>query len=248
MLGSLLSAFEVLAQTRISWGLTSADLPRAAMFAGATALVVWLVLRFLSDFATVERWTLPQVARFTLFPPLVVGYGNLGLFHASRGRFGFASVYFALAAVWLVAPWSLPRLGSRAWLVRWSPVGIALVVAACTWFPARPQGSRDATVRPPAAAAPDIVLIVLDTVRADRLKLYGHERDTMPELESWAENAFVATRAVSPAGWTSPAHASIFSGRPVSLHGVHYGERAFVTRPFDEVRWLPEELAALGRF
>jgi len=246
MLGALLSALEVLAQARISWGLAGSQLLRAALFAAAAGLVVWFGLRFLSGLATVGRWTLSEIVRFTLFPPLVVGYADLGLFHASRGRFVFALVFFAIAALWLGAARILPRLRGRAGFVRWLPIALACLAAVWSWIPPQPERSRDTIDRVSGGTGPDIVLIVLDTVRADRLKAYGHERDTMPQLERWAETAFVAARAVSPAGWTSPAHASILSGLPVSLHGVHYGERAFVTSPLDGIRWLPEELGALG--
>ena len=43
-----------------------------------------------------------------------------------------------------------------------------------------------------------IVLIVLDTVRADHLDLYGYERETMPRLTEWSNRALVANRAVAP--------------------------------------------------
>jgi arylsulfatase A-like enzyme len=69
----------------------------------------------------------------------------------------------------------------------------------------------------------------------------------MPELERWTEKALVARRAVSPAGWTAPAHASIFSGRTVSQHGIHYGAGSiFRTRAFEGIRWLPERLTERG--
>lgn len=56
----------------------------------------------------------------------------------------------------------------------------------------------------------NLVLISLDTLRADRLGLYGHERDTSPRLDRWAEDAIVFTRALSPSNETIAAHHSIF--------------------------------------
>ena len=65
---------------------------------------------------------------------------------------------------------------------------------------------------------PNILLIVLDTLRRDRLSLYGHHRETSPELDTFASNATVFERAVSTAQWTVPAHASLFTGLYASTH------------------------------
>ena len=65
---------------------------------------------------------------------------------------------------------------------------------------------------------PNILLIVLDTLRRDRLSGYGHTRETSPELDAFAARATVFDRAVSPAQWTIPAHASLFTGVYPSTH------------------------------
>ena len=72
------------------------------------------------------------------------------------------------------------------------------------------------------AGDPQNVLILLwDTVRADRMSVYGHDRPTTPYLEQLAEESLVFERAVSPAIWTVPSHASLFTGLPASTHGCH---------------------------
>jgi arylsulfatase A-like enzyme len=58
-----------------------------------------------------------------------------------------------------------------------------------------------------------VLLIVLDTARADRCSLYGHWRDTTPYLQRLAREAIVFDDAWSPAPWTVPAHGSLFTGR-----------------------------------
>ncbi len=67
---------------------------------------------------------------------------------------------------------------------------------------------------------PDILFIVLDTQRRDRLSLYGGPRETSPALDDFARNATVFERAVAPAQWTMPSHASMFTGLHVGTHGV----------------------------
>ncbi|MEM1179012.1 MAG: sulfatase [Acidobacteriota bacterium] len=76
---------------------------------------------------------------------------------------------------------------------------------------------------PVASPQPDVVVIVADTLRADRLSLYGHSRPTSPNLSAWAKrHAAVFESAVSSAGWTLPAHMSLFSGVDAPRHGVNW--------------------------
>jgi uncharacterized sulfatase len=65
---------------------------------------------------------------------------------------------------------------------------------------------------------PDILLIVLDTLRADRLANYGYHRNTAPHLNAFTEKSVSFKRAISPAQWTVPAHASIFTGEYPTTH------------------------------
>ena len=65
----------------------------------------------------------------------------------------------------------------------------------------------------PRPNAPNIILIVLDTVRAESLSLYSHPRPTTPNLERLAKTSIVFDRAFSTSPWTLPSHASMFTGR-----------------------------------
>ncbi|MFP3868036.1 MAG: sulfatase [Desulfobacteraceae bacterium] len=63
-----------------------------------------------------------------------------------------------------------------------------------------------------ASKTPNIVLIVLDTVGAKHLSLYGYQRPTSPYLEQIAEASTLYTRCFAPGCWTLPTHASMFTG------------------------------------
>lgn len=65
---------------------------------------------------------------------------------------------------------------------------------------------------------PNIVLIVLDTHRYDRLSLYGYHRNTSPHIDDFARRAAVFQNGIAPAQWTIPVHASIFTGEYPSTH------------------------------
>lgn len=75
-------------------------------------------------------------------------------------------------------------------------------------------------------AQPDIIFIVLDTHRADRLGCYGYERPISPNLDRFAANATLFEHAVSPAQWTIPSHASMFTGRYPTVHQVTQSSHA----------------------
>lgn len=91
------------------------------------------------------------------------------------------------------------------------------------------------SVRPP-----DVILISLDSVRADALTFLDPE--TTPNLASLASRGTIFTRAVSGSSWTLPAHAQMFTGQPPVLHGVQDDERKI--DPL--TRTLPECLAQRG--
>ncbi|MFB6085939.1 MAG: sulfatase [Halodesulfurarchaeum sp.] len=100
---------------------------------------------------------------------------------------------------------------------------------------------------------PNVLLIVLDGVRARNTSLHGHENETTPALERFAERATTFTQARSPGIWSLPSHASIFSGLEVVEHGVtdlgerlkpgstiwdELGDRGYATGLFTENTWL----------
>lgn len=65
---------------------------------------------------------------------------------------------------------------------------------------------------------PDVVFIVLDTQRADRLGCYGHEKAITPNLDQFAAEGVLFEQAVSPAQWTIPSHGSLFTGLYPTAH------------------------------
>jgi arylsulfatase len=79
------------------------------------------------------------------------------------------------------------------------------------------SGSR---VRGAAEAAPSIVLITLDTTRADHLPTYGYFRDTAPALDALAAESIVFERLIVPMATTLPTHLSILTGTYPLEHGV----------------------------
>lgn len=79
------------------------------------------------------------------------------------------------------------------------------------------------------AARPNVLLITLDTTRADHLGLYGYPRPTSPHLDALASEGAYWTRAYTTATWTLPAHASLFTGKYPKTHGAMYDEKGAFT-------------------
>lgn len=93
----------------------------------------------------------------------------------------------------------------------------------------------------PRPGMPNVLLLVLDTVRASSLSLYGHARETTPVLDSVASSAAVFDSAYSTAPWTLTSHATLFTGRyPLEL-SVSWTEALDRTHPT-----LAEALTAEG--
>jgi len=73
---------------------------------------------------------------------------------------------------------------------------------------------------PAPAKRPNLLLVSLDTVRADHLSLYGYEHETSPELDRLAGDAFVFERASAPAPETVSSHMSLFTSLHPTAHGI----------------------------
>lgn len=125
----------------------------------------------------------------------------------------FGSVLVALVSGgvgWTVA--RIPRIAAAA-------VFVLGIVANVEWTDA--SGRPVATaVKRPTADAPNLVVILIDTLRADHLGVYGYDRPTSPRIDAIARNSVVFNRAVAQAAWTKPSVASLFTGRFVHNHGV----------------------------
>lgn len=89
---------------------------------------------------------------------------------------------------------------------------------------------------------PNVLLVVIDTLRADRLSAAGYARETTPHLDRLAAEGLRFTHAQTPRAKTTPAMATLFSG----LYPHDHGARD-LTRPLaPEVPLLAERLAASG--
>ncbi|MDG2306973.1 MAG: sulfatase [Candidatus Binatia bacterium] len=72
---------------------------------------------------------------------------------------------------------------------------------------------------------PNVLLISIDTLRADHLGAYGYERDTSPNIDELAAEGVTFRQAISPSGWTLPTHVTLLTSIPPEKHGVAAPDR-----------------------
>lgn len=103
--------------------------------------------------------------------------------------------------------------------------------------------SGTAWAQPPVPRA--VVLVTIDTLRADSVSFAGYDRNTTPFLSEMAEDGVVLDRAYAPSAWTSPSMASLFTGLYPTSHGVTAGvfsrDRSVLRQPV-----LSEQLTTLA--
>ena len=83
---------------------------------------------------------------------------------------------------------------------------------------------------PEAVPIERVVLVSLDTLRADHLGAYGYERPTSPNLDALAAEGVVFEDASSTSSWTLPAHASLLTGLEVARHRMRDERRSLTIR------------------
>jgi arylsulfatase len=116
------------------------------------------------------------------------------------------------------------RAADRSGGRRWRVASLAALFLACgaaetgePGAPPAPEPAAAATGEPPR---PSVLLLTIDTLRADHLGAYGHPEPISPEIDALAERGVVFERALAASSRTAPSHASIFTSRFVRDHSI----------------------------
>ena len=181
--------------------------PRTGRASWSGATTAWATGGIIGCIEAIVRQD-PVVSLFVISDRSVYLYAFL-----SYGLAGCA-VYAALRLLWRAAApailtRSLTALGFLA-------LALSVVYAAVPGY----RLLQDDTTA--AAPGPNIILITLDTTRADHLGCYGYGPKTSPFLDSLAAKGTLYEDAYTTATWTLPAHTSLFTGMMPTVHGVGY--------------------------
>ncbi|ELZ87911.1 sulfatase [Haloferax volcanii] len=90
---------------------------------------------------------------------------------------------------------------------------------------------------------PNIVLVIADCLRRDRIGCYGYDKGITPTLDSLASKGIQYNDTISTGSWTVPAHGSLFSGMYPSENGAHAKNKSF---PIVESKTLAGQLTSSG--
>lgn len=159
--------------------------------------IAWFVFVFLAVF----DWAFILLfGRISLFAILVLAAGvSYQVFNSIQKR---EAVVSSRLQKWL------PRLAG-------STVLLFVLIQGGGWLNER---IRTANLPAANAGAPNVIVIVVDTLRADHLSSYGYERDTGPFMDSLAAQGVRFENAIAPSSWTQPSHASMLTGRYTYEH------------------------------
>lgn len=160
-------------------------------------------------------------------------------------------VAFALIApATLLGGIYLARTGSPARRMLRLTLAMTLLVALCAWVYVPLHAGHPAAVGKPSRSAPNVLLVSVDTLRADMLSCQGNTRFQTPHLDALARSGVRFQNAISPAPWTVPAVASFLTGVQPITHGMNGGGVCLPEpiRPVAEfLRQAGYRTAAIGR-
>jgi len=180
------------------------------------------------------------VPRVRLAVPLFLA--SLGVLWMFRWLAPWATFVLALGVGLSGSSWLALHAGRVDRVVRRSLPVIALapllVGAGLHLDTSRWAASRNATHN---VSAPNVLLLVLDTVRAIELGLYGFTPSTSPALDGLGAAGVVFEQAFSTAPWSAPSHASLFTGRNAAELSIDWDRPLDATFPT-----LAEELSRAG--
>lgn len=97
-------------------------------------------------------------------------------------------------------------------------IAFVILVAIASYFPPSPR-VRPAVSREGGVFS-NVLFIIINSVRADHLSLYGYPRMTAPNITAFATEGVVFSNAIAQGTWTKPAIASLLTSLPISKHGV----------------------------
>jgi arylsulfatase A-like enzyme len=149
-----------------------------------------------------------------------------------------ALVLLLLASAAALRSWQGERFDAAApWRLRgWGALALAVAFIAAPPLLRRAATVAAAVHAPRGDGRPDLVLIVLDTTRADFLGAYGHDGNLTPRFDQFARDGVLYERCMSAAPWTVPSHASLFTSLFPPSHGAS----------FEHHRWLDSRFTTLA--
>lgn len=186
------------------------------------ALVNWAFFRVICLFAQRKASSHPDALAFAvsiLFWILILG-GHVTGTQPLVNKIVILSIGSAIG-VWLVYL-AFVRFAGAARILGAGLVSIAMVLLVACIVQAFVPPYRWNLFEGKETGKPNIILITLDTVRADHLSFYGYPVETSPFLRSLSKQGVLFREAYTSSTWTLPAHGSLFTGQMPSVNGLGF--------------------------
>ena len=183
---------------------------RPVLLGFTAAFVVFSALvRFAPDwFALLPGWNWQIAASLAALFALLVGWGTARLAARPEG-------WLARPVEFLWRARMAAALGASVLVV-----AVSATLLECRSAPAR-TSAADSRLRPPDRGGPStVVLVLVDTLRADVLSCYGGRSGLTPTIDRLARDGVLFEQAYAPTSWTLPSVATLFTSSPPRRHGV----------------------------
>lgn len=167
---------------------------------------------------------------------LFVGLAVYDWLAVTERLYPLACLLMAIGAAVAAQRWISNHRGPQRWFARSLPWVLVLLVLAFAYLEgSRYLRERRAVADLPAARAdaPNVLIVIMDALRADHVSAYGYQRQTSPEIDRLAREGVLFENAISPSSWSLPSHASLLTGRSPHEHGAENSE------PKSWIHWEP---------
>ncbi len=138
------------------------------------------------------------------------------------------------------------RITPLVWLFGFIVISSVPLVAYNTWWKTDKTELQNSKSLAANDNRPNIILVTFDGLAASNMSVYGYDRKTTPFISRWSENATVFTKAEASSNFTTPAVASLMTGKRVWTHQTYHIEGTKPTR--SSVESLPAVLKENGYF
>lgn len=203
----------------------------------------WLLLGLLVGLVCgrATRWASAVTGGLAVLA-LVGAYANLRWLPALLDPASLLFDVLLVLAIAFVVFLSARRQGPQRVRLRISALILVAVIGGSALIGLGGPATVARTVSSHGSAGPDVLIVLLDALRADHCSAYGYGRETTPVLDRLAAEGLLFERAYSVSSWTKPVVATLFSG----LYPTRHGNHAINSMLPPEVLTLPEVFSSAG--
>jgi len=224
----------------------SLDFRIVPVFAISLLFISYLLLYIIFDFKRLQFFVNPWFITIALLSSSLI---TIGSFHNSLWvvKNSVAIAFIAVVSLFVFFINRIRRAELSSWkksLIPLATVEFFILLMSFFWIQWPPEFPRLNSSN--SIEKPNVLLIVMDTVGAAHMSLYGYGRETTPNLEKFSREATVFYDGVASGDMTLSTHASIFTGMYARKHGAHFNNEGLGQSLKNQSKTLAEILSSQG--